>query len=104
VDGHEKPGTVAYWWAFCERCLAYEMQMFRWVQIKEEQATELEKQGEIVRGSRYLYTEPLTNEKIVEFHVDTSENILLLGNEVEIRGNISVHFSVCSKREGRWAS
>jgi hypothetical protein len=97
VDGHEKPGTVAYRWAFCERYLAYEMRMFRWVQIKEEQAKELEEQGEIVRGSGYHYIEPLTNEKMVEFHVDTSEKVLLLGNVGEFGGNLSVRFPVGSK-------
>ena len=71
--------------------------MFHWVQIKEEQAKELEEQGEIVRGSGYHYIEPLTNEKMVEFHVDTSEKVLLLGNVGEFGGNLSVRFPVGSK-------
>ncbi len=71
--------------------------MFRWVQIKEEQAKELEEQGEIVRGSGYHYIEPFTNEKMVEFCVDISEKVLLLGNVGEFWGNLSVCFHVGSK-------
>ena len=51
VDGHETAATVAYRWAFCERYLMYELRMFRWVQIKEEDAQCLEEEGEIPAGS-----------------------------------------------------
>jgi hypothetical protein len=41
----------------------------------QEHAKALDEQGEIVRGSGYHYTEPFTNEKMVEFHVETSDII-----------------------------
>jgi hypothetical protein len=85
VDGHEKPSTVSYRWSFCERYLAHEMCMFRWVQITLEQTKELEEQGGIVKGSGYHYIDPPTNANMVEFHVDTSD----VG---EFGGNLLVRF------------
>jgi hypothetical protein len=90
VDGHEKPSTVTYRWSFCECYLAYEMRMFRWVQITLEQTKELEEQGEIVKGSGYHYIGPLTNANMVEFHVDMSEALLKLGDVGEFGGTLQV--------------
>jgi len=97
VDGHEKPSTVAYRWSFCERYLAYEMRMFRWVQITLEQAKMLEEKGEIVKGSGYHYLDPLTNTNMVEFHVDTCDALLTVGSTGEFGGNLSVRFPAGSK-------
>jgi hypothetical protein len=80
ADGREKPSTNAYCWCFCEQYLAYEMQMFSWVQMTLEPAKEFKEQGVIVKGNRYHYIDPLTNKKMVEFHVDTSALLLAVGN------------------------
>jgi hypothetical protein len=66
--------------------------MFCCVQITLEQTKELEEQGEIVKGSGCHYIDPLTNTNMVEFHVDTSEALLKLGNVGEFGGNILVRF------------
>jgi hypothetical protein len=80
VDGHEKPVTIEYRKVFCEHYLPYEARMHRWVQVKEEVAKKLEEEGEITVGSGYYYTDQATQEKMVEFHVDASDKLLLLGN------------------------
>ena len=93
VDGHEKPATIEYRKAFCERYLAYEARMHRWVQVKEEVAKKLEEDGEIAEGSGYYYTDQGTQERMVEFHVDASDKLLLLGNiSGDFGGNLSVRF------------
>jgi len=73
VDGHEKPSTIAYWKAFCERYLGNEARMHCWVQITEKVAKKLEEEGEIARGSGYYYFDEVRMEKMVEFHVDASD-------------------------------
>jgi hypothetical protein len=45
-----------------------------------EPAKEFKEQGVIVKGNRYHYIDPLTNKKMVEFHVDTSALLLAVGN------------------------
>ncbi len=47
VEGHEKPATIEYRKAICERYLACEARMHRWVQLKAEVARRLEEEGEI---------------------------------------------------------
>ena len=95
VDGHETAATVAYRWAFCERYLMYELRMFRWVQIKEEDAQCLEEEGEIPAGSGYRYICPLTGEKMVELHVDTSDKAVEKGNIIgDFGGNLSVRLPI----------
>jgi hypothetical protein len=63
VDGHEKPATIEYRKAFCERYLAHEARMHRWVQVKEEVAKALEEKGDITPGSGYYYYDQATQEK-----------------------------------------
>ncbi len=93
VDGHEKPSTIEYRKSFCERYLGYEARMHRWVQIKEEVAKKMEEEGEIARGSGYYYYDEATKEKMVEFHVDASDKLLLLRNiNGDFGGNLSVRF------------
>ena len=93
VDGHEKPATIAYRKAFCERYLMYESRMHRWAQVSEEVAKKLEEEGDIAVGSGYYYTDTVTKEKMVEFHVDASDKLLLLGNiDGDFGGNLSVRF------------
>jgi hypothetical protein len=65
--------------------------MHLWVQITEAKSKEVEEEGEVTKGSGYRYIDPLTNEVMVEYHVDASEKLLLLGNVTnEFRGNLSV--------------
>lgn len=47
--------------------------IFSWVQTKEEQAKALEQQR--VRDSVNNYTDPLTNEKMEQIHIDTSAKV-----------------------------
>jgi len=77
VDGHEKPATIEYRKAFCERYLAYEARMHRWVQVKAEVARRLEEEGEISAGSGSYYTNQSSQELMVEFHVDASDIIIV---------------------------
>jgi hypothetical protein len=93
VDGHEKPATIQYRHDFCKRYLGYEQRMHRWVQITEEEAETLESQNKIPEGSGYHYTCPLTGQRMVEFHVDTSEALLKLAKiSNSFGGNLSVRF------------
>jgi hypothetical protein len=78
---------------FYERYLAYEARMHRWVQVKEEVAKKLEEEGEVTVGSGYYYTDQATQEKMVEFHVDASDKLLLLVNiSSDFGGNLSIRF------------
>jgi hypothetical protein len=91
IDGHEKPATIEYRKAFCERYLMYESRMHRWVQLREEVAKKLEEEGDIAVGSGYYYTDAVTKEKMVEFHVDALDKLLLLGDiDGDFGGNLSV--------------
>jgi hypothetical protein len=47
--------------------------------LSEDAAKKLEEGGDIPIGSHYYYTDAITNEKMVEFHVDASKKLLLLG-------------------------
>jgi len=93
VDGHEKPSTIEYRKRFCERYLGYEARMHRWIQVTEQVAKKLEEEGEITKGSGYYYYDASREESMVEFHVDVSDKLLLLGpiNE-DFGGNLSVRF------------
>jgi hypothetical protein len=42
VGGHEKQATVVYHWNFIERYLERERKMYRWIQVTETEAHELE--------------------------------------------------------------
>ena len=73
VDGHEKPSTIAYWKAFCERYLGYEARLHPWVQTTENIAKQIEEEGgEITRGSGYYYLDEVRKEKMVSFGRDES--------------------------------
>ncbi len=98
VDGHEKPATIEYRKAFCERYLAHEARMHRWAQVKEEVAKALEEKGDTTPGSGCYYYDQATQEKMVELHVDASDQLLLLGNvNGDFGGNLSVRFPTGSK-------
>jgi hypothetical protein len=98
VEGHEKPATIEYRKAICERYLACEARMHRWVQLKAEVARRLEEEGEITAGSGYYYTDQSSQELMVEFHVDASNKLLLLGNVAgDFGGNLSVRCPVGCK-------
>jgi hypothetical protein len=67
--------------------------MYRWVQLREEVAKKLEEEGDITIGSGYYYTDAVTKEKMVEFHVVASDKVLLLGDiDGDFGGNLSVQF------------
>ncbi len=48
----------------------------------------LEEEGDITVGSGYYYTDAVTKEKRVEFHVDASDKLLLLGALMVTLGGI----------------
>jgi DNA-binding transcriptional regulator YhcF (GntR family) len=73
VDGHEKPATIAYRKDFVQRYLTEEVQMFRWIQITEEEAVRLEEMGVIKPNAGYRYNQPLTGLPMREYHVDTCD-------------------------------
>jgi hypothetical protein len=54
--------------------------MHRWIQVKAEVARRLEEEGEITAGSGYYYTDQSSQELMVEFYVDASDKLLLLGD------------------------
>jgi hypothetical protein len=89
VDGHERPATVQYRWKFCQRYLAYEQRMHRWIQVPATEANELEKSGEVTEGSGYKYTtdDGLT---MVEYHCDTVKNLKPEWITTSLGGNLSV--------------
>jgi hypothetical protein len=67
--------------------------MHRWVQVKEEVAKQLEEEGEIAVGSGYYNIDQVTQEKMVEFYIDVSDKLFLLGNiSGAFGGNLSVRF------------
>jgi hypothetical protein len=51
VDGHEKPATIEYRKAFCERYLMYESRMHQWVQVREELAKKTRRKREILQSA-----------------------------------------------------
>jgi len=71
VDGHEKEATVNYRWSFVDRYLQREQRMFRWIQITDEEALQLEMQKIVPANCGYTYNHPETGEKMREYHVDT---------------------------------
>ena len=71
VDGHEKPETVTYQKEFVKKYLTEEVQMFRWIQIEQEEVEKLESEGKIPNNTGYRYNHPSTGVPMVEFHVDT---------------------------------
>jgi hypothetical protein len=73
VDGHEKADTINYRHKFIEHYFQYELRAFRWIQISQEEAHDLEQAGIIVKGSGYNYNQPETGLPMVEYHVDTCE-------------------------------
>jgi hypothetical protein len=73
VDGHEKPYTVTYRKDFVKKYLMEEVQMFRWIQLEQEEAERLEKMGENPKNTGYHYKHPVTGTSMVEFHVDTCD-------------------------------
>jgi hypothetical protein len=58
VDGHEKPATVEYRYNFIEQYFHYELRAFRWIQITEKEASELEGIGVLVKWLGYRYNQP----------------------------------------------
>jgi hypothetical protein len=63
--------------------------MHRWVQVSEDVAKKLEEEGNIPNSSGYYYTDAIAKEKMVVFHVDASEKLLLLGTTYS---DLSVRF------------
>lgn len=53
--------------------------MFRWVQIKEEEAQCLEEEGKISMDRGNKNVSALTSKKMVELHVDTSNKACKMG-------------------------
>jgi hypothetical protein len=47
--------------------------MFRWIQVTQEEAQELEEKGIIQQGNGYRYNQPETGHGMVEYHVDTCD-------------------------------
>ena len=47
--------------------------MFRWIQVTQEEAQELEEKGIIQQGTGYRYNQPETGHGMVECHVDTCD-------------------------------
>jgi hypothetical protein len=73
VDVHEKPDKVTYRKDFVKKYLMEEVQMFRWIQIEQEEAERFRKMGEILKNTGYHYNHPVTGTSMVEFHVDTCD-------------------------------
>ncbi len=73
LKGHEKPETVTYRKDFVKKYLSEEVQMFCWIQIKQEEAEKLESEGVIPKDTGYHYNHPSTGVAMVEFHVNTCE-------------------------------
>ncbi len=71
VVGHEKQATVPYHWKFIERYLERERKMYRWIQVTETEAHELEDKKLIPCDSGYKYNHPESGERMREYHVDT---------------------------------
>ena len=92
VDGHEKEATISYRWRFVERYLQYEQRMFRWIQIMQEEANELEGQGIIPRQAGYRY-QTETGQAMVEYHVDTCDLFQQrMNEETKFGGRRSVRY------------
>jgi hypothetical protein len=91
VDGHEKPATVEYRWAFCKRYLVYEQCMHRWIQVPEHVANELQGKGEVTKGSGYKYTSD-DGLAMVEYHTDavTRTSIKPEWITTNLGGNLSI--------------
>ena len=70
VDGHEKPATIEYCWAFIKWYLEYEQHMFCWIQIPLAEALKLEDEGKIPKSSVYRYADENMGKEMVEYHVD----------------------------------
>jgi hypothetical protein len=73
--------------------MGYEARMHHWVQVREKVVKKLEEEGEIARGSGYYYFDEVRKEKMVEFHVDASDKLLLFDNVTgDFGGNLRVRF------------
>ena len=91
VDGHEKKATVEYWWDFCQRYLLLERQMFRRIQVSLDEAETLQAFGKVTSGSGFTYTDELTGNAMVEYHVDTCKEFMIkMNKESAFGGNVSV--------------
>ncbi len=73
--------------------MSYEARIHRWVQVKLEVAKKNGREGEIAVGSGNYYFDELSQENMVEFHVDASDKLLLVGNiSGDFGGNLSIRF------------
>jgi hypothetical protein len=92
IDGHEKEATISYRWRFVERYLQYEQQMFRWIQIMQEEAIQLEGQGITPRQAGYRY-QTETGQAMVEYHVDMCDLFQQrMNEETKFGGRRSVRY------------
>jgi hypothetical protein len=73
IDGNEKKGAVTYRWHYIAQYLQYEQQMFRWIQVTQKEAQELEEKGIIQKGIGYRNNQPEMGHGMVEYHVDTCD-------------------------------
>ncbi len=73
IDGHENLATIAFQKDFVQRYLMEKVQMYRWIQITEEEAVSLEEMGVIKPNAGYQYNQPLTGLRMREYHVDTCD-------------------------------
>jgi hypothetical protein len=76
VDGHEREDVVRYRNEFCQRYLTeYEPRCLLWIQISVVDAVGIEREAAKVFEKlnftfAYKYDDPITGEKMLEFHVD----------------------------------
>jgi TfoX/Sxy family transcriptional regulator of competence genes len=98
VDGHEKKATIEYRWSFCDRYLLLERRMHRWIQVPLEEAKRLKDEKKVAKNSGYEYTDQLTGQKMVEFHVDTCKTFMQqMNEETRFGGNLSVRMLPCQR-------
>jgi hypothetical protein len=98
VDGHEKKGTIEYRWAFCDRYLALERRMHRWIQVPLKEAKRLKDENQVEEKSGFEYTDSLTGQPMVEFHVDSCRTFMeRMNKETRFGGNLSVRMLPCER-------
>jgi hypothetical protein len=70
------------------------------VSSQRRSSKKMEEEGEITMGCGYYYTDQATQEKMVEFHVDASDKLLLLLGHIsgDFGGNLSVRFPTGCKQ------
>ena len=88
TDKHESEENIKYREQFIEKYFLYELNAYRWIQLDEEQAMELEKDEKHRLLCHIYYEYEDDNVKKREYHVDSHESLHDMKPTLSVRHNL----------------